>query len=217
MPKKTTILIVILAVVTTVLVILAVFSDQTKKYIPVPKVSPTPSKAALIPTAILSFDPSTINVVTASIPPADIVADTGAEGITGIQVELLYDPKVLTNVKIVPPADQSLFGTGGTGYTVLFNEVKPELGRISYAIAINQTQKPAQGIGKIGTLSFQKVPGVIGNAATFVRFVDKTMVTKLGESQNVLKQANPLTVTFQTTTAPTGGTTIQDTTITPIR
>lgn len=217
MPRKTTILIVILAVVTAILVILAVTSEQTKKYIPTPKASPTPSKTAVVPTTILSFDPSTINVVSSSVPPADIIADTGAEGITGVQVELLYDPKVLTNVKIIPPADQSLFGTGGTGYTVLFNEVKPELGRISYAIAINQTQKPAQGIGKIGTLSFQKVFGAAVSTDTFVRFVDKTMVTKLGESQNVLKQANPLTVTFQATAEPTGGTTIQNTTGTPIR
>lgn len=222
MPRKTTILIVILAVVTTVLVILAVSNENPQKNLTGTKITPTQVQKTVPGTAIISFNPPTVNAGSQTSMPVDIITDTAKEEINGVQVELLYDPKSITNVKIVPPTDLSLFGPGGTGYTILFNESKPELGRISYAIVASQIQKPIKGVGKIGTLFFQKTAGATAST-TFVRFVDKTMITKLGSSQNALKQANPLTITLQAVTTATatptynGGTTIQKVTVSPAR
>lgn len=195
MPKKTTLLIIILAVATTVLVILAITSEQTKK----PDVAQKPSVAptiAVVKSTTISFAPALIDASGSTPVSVDILADTSTDEISGVQVELTYDPKAITNVKIAAPLDASLFGSVGK-YAVLFSEVDPALGRVSYAAAIKPNQKGISGAGKVATVTFQKATTALLPVQTFIRFVNKTMVTKSGVSESVLKQTTPLEITLQ--------------------
>lgn len=192
MPKKTTIFIAILAVVTAILVILAIRNEQTPQKIT--QVTKTPTPTAVIPkTTNVTFLPTTIDASTGLPLTVDILADTNSDQISGIQLELQYDPKLLTNVKISTP-DNSLFGATNK-YTVLFSEVNPTLGRISYAVAIQPNQSSVSGLGKIATVTFQKKAQTTTLVPqTTLSFIDKTMVTKLNETQTVLNKTNALTI-----------------------
>lgn len=193
MPRKTTIFIAILAVVTAILVILAIQNEQSP--LRTTETASTPTPTATIPkTTNVTFLPTKIDASAGGVLSVDVVADTNSDQISGIQLELQYDPKLLTNVKIAKP-DNSLFGATNK-YTVLFSEVNPTLGRISYAAAIQPTQPPISGVGKVATITFQRATQTDATPSlqTTISFIDKTMVTKLNETQTVLNKTNALTV-----------------------
>jgi hypothetical protein len=216
MPRKTTIFIAILAVVTAILVILAIRNEQSP--LQTTNTAPTPTPTVTIPkTTNVTFLPTKIDASTGLPLSVDIIADTNSDQISGIQLELQYDPKLLTNVKITKP-DNSLFGAANN-YTVLFSEVNSTLGRISYAAAIQPTQLPISGVGKVATLTFQKATQINATPSvqTTISFIDKTMVTKLNEAQTVLNETNSLTIQLVTPPTPTASISAPavQTTITP--
>jgi hypothetical protein len=186
MPKKTTLLIIALAVVTGALLFLAIVSTQS----PGLKTN-IPPKQQVEKTAKVSFSPQTIEFSGSSVS-VDIVVDTGGSDITGVQAEMLYDPKALTNIRVLPTLEEGSFF--GPRAVVLFNEVNAETGRISFVIAINTGDEPKKGVGKIATLTFQKA--VNAPSSTQINFLDKTLVTRLGIEESVLKEAAPLTVSI---------------------
>jgi hypothetical protein len=193
MPKKTTTLILILAAVTGILLFLAI--SETRKPSETPAVV-TPTKKPVVKTAKVFFNPQNLDLSAGSASPTstiDIMVDTGGAAITGVQTELQYDPKAITNVRMTPATDAtSLFGTTAS---VLFCDVdEPTPGRISCALAISPTQSPKTGIGKVATLSFQKA--INAPATTTINFLDKTLVTILGENESVLKESMPLNITL---------------------
>ena len=199
MPKKTTILILILAAVTGALVFFAVTSTQPQ---PQKKITVTPIEKPVVKTAKVFFNPQNIDISSGSavtIQTVDLLIDTGGAEISGVQAELQYDPKALTNVRLIPTADTKSFFGGGS--IILFNDIVQDTGRISYVIAIGAGDNPKKGIGKIATLSFQKTPSA--PSTTAIRFLDKTLVTILGVNESVLKEAMPLNIILGQL-APTG-------------
>lgn len=198
MPKKTTLLIVILAVVTGLLLFLALVSTQS----PGLKTN-VPEKKLVEKTAKVNFSPQAFSLTDAA-GAVDINVDTGGGDITGVQAEMQYDTKALTNVKLLPDVSgESFFGPRAV---VLINEVNTATGRISFVIAINTGDEPRKGTGKIATLTFRKAPNA--PASTQVNFLDKTLVTKLGVEESVLKETMPLNVTIPsgtTSNPPTTG------------
>lgn len=192
MPRKTTILIVVLAIVTAVLLFLAV-TQGSKQITNNQNATPTPHVVAK--TAKVFFNPQNVDLAGSSATPesVDIMVDTGNSEATGVQAEMQFDPTALTNVKLVPSSDAA--GFFGAGANVLFNDVNPTTGRISYAIAIGPSQSSRKGVGKIATLTFQKSFNATGSA-TKINFLDKTLVTVLGENESVLKETSPLNITF---------------------
>lgn len=208
MPRRTLFLIIALAVVSVFLVFLALSGDKNnigKQLVPQ---KPGQTEKKDVKTTTLYFDPAALTITNTSSPSSvDVVFDTGNDEIAGVQLELSFDPKEVTNVR-VKTAPDSLFGAGAT---VLFNEVNLISGRISYAIAISPSQAQVKGRGKIANITFQRA-FTSSLPKTQIQFLDKTMVTKLGEDESVLKQTIPLNITFintfvppaiQTTTQPT--------------
>ena len=116
--------------------------------------------------------------------------DTGGSEVVGAQLELQYDPKSLTNVRLTPGNDVNSFF--GPNVVILFNEVTPTTGRISFAIAISPDEKTKKGIGRIASLNFSRVFNAQGT--TTVSFLDKTIVTILGEDDSILKETMPLNI-----------------------
>jgi len=198
--KKTTILITILAIITILLVFLAIKNQpgESKKKITSNSTQNQPEK-----TVVLYFSPSYIDISTSSaLTSIDLMVDTTTGFTTGIQAELAYDPKEITNVTLTPTQDDnSLFGNNPF---VLLNNVDNELGRISYAIAISPTDQAIQGKGKIATLTFQKSITSATNQ-TIIFFLDKSLATKANESKSILKETSPIIIVLKK----------PDTTITP--
>lgn len=197
MPKRTIALITIIAII-AILLVIAAFIQLTKD---TPEgtstVNTTPPQQNIdgdIKRASLSFNPSTAS---ASFTPSrvEIVADTGGLEVTGVQLELEYDPTKLSNVQIFPVTANNLFGTGSQ---VLIQELRPEVGRISYAVVINPTADEVKGIGSIIGLSFSAVPGASGE--TEIKFLEKSLVTIFGTTESALKGTVPLTVTLNSAT-----------------
>ena len=201
MPKKTTILIILLAITTGVLVFFAITSESQKE--PREGTTTVPKSDVVEKTAKVFFNPQNIDVSASppgSIYTVDLLVDTGGVEITGVQAELQFDPTALANVSLSPTVEVNSF-FGGTA-NVPFNEVNLGSGRISYVVTIGPDQPSKKGIGKIATLSFQKAFN--SPSATTISFLNKTLVTKLGANESILKETIPLNIILssQTTTAP---------------
>ena len=198
MPKKTTILILILATVTGILLFLAVTENKKSG---APTTTPVPTKKPVEKTAKVFFNPQNIDLSSAAgsaVSTVEILVDTGGSQIAGVQVEAQYDPKSLTSLSLIPAAhSQGFFGSQAN---ILFNEIIPSTGRISFAIAISPDQSPKNGVGKIATLSFQRNFNAT-SSATIISFLDKTIVTILGENESVLKESVPLNIILSTQTS----------------
>lgn len=199
MPKKTTILILILAIVTGILLFLAI--SETKKP-STPSTTVAPTKKPVAKTAKVFFNPQNLDLSAGAASPTssvDIMIDTGGSDVAGVQTELQFDPRALVSVRLTPAVDSASFF--GQTSVILFNDVNQATGRVSYAIAISPGTNAKKGIGKIATLTFQKAFN--SPSATQVAFLDKTLVTILGENESVLKESMPLNITLSAqTTSP---------------
>src|SRR3989338_3897524 len=104
MSKKTLALIIGLSIVTSLLVYIAVSQKSPSNqqnltsYVPA-KPSPTPSPL----TTTLSFSPNPIFLSSQSAQILDVVVNSNGSKITGVQLELTYDPKVVTITDVSSP------------------------------------------------------------------------------------------------------------------
>jgi hypothetical protein len=179
MPKRTLILIIVLIVITVGLVWLSVYTVPGQK----------PSTVVKQPTAVLPFAKTTITLSSSptatltdpSIYSLDTKISTGDNKVTGVQLELSYDPKALTNVDVLP-------GTFFKDPVVLLKNIDDKNGRISYAIAIKMGQQSVSGSGTIAQIQFSPLPGS-NLTTTSINFLPKSMVSAEGETKTVLKSA----------------------------
>lgn len=191
-PGKTLVLICVLITLTVVLVGIAVWVSGKKQYTALTTTqTPTPT---ITKTATIAFSPASLDMtgVASSTASVDLIAASNGTPISGAQVELQYDPKVITNVKVLPPdAANSLFGAPAN-YFQLFADTKTP-GDITYAIAIQPAGQPANGTGSIGKVTFSVVKdGATPNAA--ISFGKGTIITTKGTKGSVLNSAIPLAV-----------------------
>lgn len=205
MPKKTTILIIILAIITGILIFLAVRSDKEQGLIDNSASNPTSTTNAekIVPYATLAFsepilDLSKNSVATQSV---DITIDTSNKPVFGAQIELSYDPKVLFNVKVAPPTQNPFFGANPV---ILINSVDSTQGRISYAVGLSANDTGVQGKGVIATITFtaNKFAGV---PKSQIAFLPKTAVTSLKTSGSVLKNTSDLPIILTSQNASSSG------------
>lgn len=190
-PGKTLILIGFLITLTVVLLGLAIFASGNKKSATT-QIVPSPT---VIKTASIAFMPSALDISlpTTSSATVDIVANTNGAPITGAQVEVKYDPTVITNVKLLPPTATSLFGAVGN-YVTLFSDAKA-LGKASFAVAIQPNGTPVNGTGSIGQISFTVIKNL--KPETQMIFGTGTVVTSKTTQSSVLESTTPLTIKLQ--------------------
>lgn len=189
MPKKTTILIIILAIITGILIFVAVRTDQSQEKKVTSVASPTP--VIIKPYAMLSFSTKFLDASKGiASQKVDIILDTNGKSVAGAQVELTYDPKVLTNVSLTPLVPGQLFGTNPI---VLINNVDPSQGRISYAITISPNDTEKIGKASIGLLSFT-VNRFANTPATNITFLPKSAVTTQKTKFSVLESTTPIQI-----------------------
>jgi hypothetical protein len=176
MPKQTLAFITFLIAVTLVLLGLAVYTQKPSVPTPATEQPTSPSYAH----TTLRLTPP---VNTPSLPntySTDVSIDTGGDKVTAAQLELSYDPKVLTNVQIKP-------GTFIQNPVVLLKKVDEANGRISLAIGIPLGQAAPTGTGTVATITFDEIPTATGS--TILNFLPKTAVTAIGIAQSVLKES----------------------------
>lgn len=190
MSKKTIALVIGLVLLTVVLVGLAI---QTADQAPTPpaeqKESPTPTTAPEAKTSLhLSPNPVKLAGTTATMTA---VIDSADNEITAVQMEISYDPKMLSFVSIKPSEELA-------NAIPLLNSVDKKNGRITYAIGLSpeQARKPHTGKTDVATLTFTKVNGAnaTASATTEVTFLPKTLVSARGISHSVLKEMTGTTV-----------------------
>ncbi len=187
MSKRTLFLIFALFVITGVLLMMALYNPNAKPA--ATKIIQTSEKQ--IAQTILSFGNIVSSPSAAYSVPINI---TGTNKVTAVQLEMQYDPEVLTNVAVVP-------GVFFKNPTILLNQIDQKTGRISYAFGINPTDQGVMGNGVIATLSF--TAKTQAPMQTHIMFLPKTLVTAENTNESVLKQANAAQFTVGTVPATT--------------
>ena len=176
MSKRTLFLIFALFIITTVLLALTLYTPSNPK----PTQTVTAPKESIEQT-VLSFGApvaasSSATNVSYSIP---VNITTGKNKVTAVQLELQFDPKVLTSVAVAP-------GSFFKNPVVLLDQVDSKTGRITYAFGIGLQDQPYAEKGLVATLTFRALSGV--PQPTAILFLPKTLVTAEGITQSVLKE-----------------------------
>ncbi len=107
----------------------------------------------------------------------DIVINTNGNKISGAQIELAFEPTLLTNVDITP-------GNFLSNPTVLTKTIDTTNGVIRYIIAIKPGDETIDGTGVIATLSFTKT----SQEPTNIGFLPTSQVSTTGLNQSILKE-----------------------------
>lgn len=170
--NKTWLLVAGLVALTGVLLIVSLASK---------KISPfeTPSKQATdIAHTSLSISDQPRSASTAGTYETDVNIDSQDNLITGVQLEISYDPKVLTNVEIKA-------GDFIPNSIVTQKKVDSAKGTISYWLWISQGNSGAKGKGTVAVISFSKT----GSNETSINFLPDTVVGDQRYGQSVLRES----------------------------
>jgi hypothetical protein len=186
MPKKTFFLIALLVLVTVCLLALALIPNLKG-----PIIKSKPVANIDYAQTQLSFSPPVI--ATPSGYKADVLISTGKNKVTAAQLEINYDPKLLTNIDIKP-------GSFFTDPTILLKKVDAVNGRLVYVLGIGIGGTPATGKGTVAIISFSTLPNLT-TIKTPINFLPKTAVTAVGYVQSVLLKSTG--VLFSVTPTPT--------------
>lgn len=175
---RTLVLIFVLLVITGGLLYVALQQEQ-----PSPVASTVPTSTPNPSHTTLSLQEETAS--SAATGTTDILINSSSNKVTAVQLNLAYDPQILSHVVVKP-------GTFFASPTILYNIVDQPNGRISYVIAISPSGKEASGSGTVATISYTMSP----TAASFTKisFLPKTEVTQQGILGTVLKSTTDLTI-----------------------
>lgn len=188
MPRKTIALIVTLFIITVVLLFVAMRSNAPKTQLPPqPITTEQPTLSPFVATT-LSLSPNPV-YLTASKGTADVEINTNTNEVTAVQLEIKYDPKVLTNVKVVQ-------GPFFTQAIQLLNVSDTKGGHVTYAIGITPSQNPLQGTGIVAKITFNKIPSATAQE-TQITIEPNSLVTSSGIDTSVLKSTNSTSVILQ--------------------
>ncbi len=115
-----------------------------------------------------------------------IIINTRTNKVTSVQLELSFDPNILTDVKITP---SNFFKNP----SVILNKINSDTGRISYALSATQPEGSKQGESTLALLTFEvRVPSV----PSAITFLSRTFVTAEGLDSSALKSTNSAQLSF---------------------
>jgi len=192
MPKKTLALITGLVVVTIVLFIIALRAGQQQQ-------APTASQQTtmahqptpMVPAhTVLMLGPNPLTVAPGQTGSVNITINTSDNNVTAVQLELGYDPHVISNVKVTSGA---LFPNP----VVLIDKNNPTTGRYTYAFGITPSAQPVKGTGVVATVTFTTLPGTVGKSMQ-LGLLPTSLVTARGVAQSVLKSEAGTVITVGT-------------------
>ena len=132
-----------------------------------------PTTNPLLITSMLSFTKEDASVA--------VILTTGNQAISGVQLAIAFDPKILTQVHITP-------GNFLPNPVILENSVDTTKGIIHYTAALSPRNKQQKQGGGIVAVIYYKQP----STPTLLSFLPETKVTSLGVNTSVLKTALPI-------------------------
>lgn len=189
MSKRTLSLIGFLIIITAILLIIAL-SPKTTSPTPTVTASPTPSTSPkVVGNTTISLYPNPL-VTSSNSASLDVLIDSGGDKVTAVQVEISYDPTVLTLKSI----DQGAFLNNAF---VLLKNIDAKNGRLSYALAINPNAAPVTGAGRVATLNFAvNTQSTTKNSQ--ITLLPKSLVTAQGIYESVLVKSTGTIVKIST-------------------
>lgn len=190
MSRKTLALLVSLLTITVVLLGLALNTSNKKMLQQNPQNTTVESPTPVVPVeSVLMMDPNPA-FATTGVNTVNVNITTGSNEVSAVQLEVKYDPKVLTNVSIVP-------GTFfDTPQVLPLGVVDAKNGRVSTAIVPASAQGTKVGSGTVAVIKYSVLPGATGT--TLLEFMPKTLVTAKGVEPSVLKAKTGTTIQFGT-------------------
>jgi hypothetical protein len=198
MPKKTLALISGLVVVTIVLFIIALRAGQQSSAPSIPQ-NTTPPTPMVPAHTVLQVGPNPLEVAPGQVGHADITMDTSDNNVTAVQLEIGYDPRIISNVKVTT-------GTMFTNPVVLIDKNNPTTGRYTYAFGITPNAQAIKGTGVVATVTFTPLYGAAGKEMQ-LGLLPTSLVTARGVAQSVLKSTSGTVLTIRGTAAPASKTT----------
>lgn len=195
MPRKTLALILGLVLVTVVLFVIALRTNNPqpgKDDIAAPSAAPVePTPAA---RSVLTLSPNPVTVRPGQKGSVDVVIDTADHEVTGVQLEIAYDPNIISNVKAVPGP---LFQKTPTVLYDKFDNNDPKSGRYTFAPVLQPNQEPIRGTGVVATVTFT-ARGALGTQTQLAllgpdpSIAEKpgTLVTARGAENSVLRMTD---------------------------
>ena len=125
-----------------------------------------------------------LNLVFVSPTSVAVFLDPKEELISAVQLQLKYDPNVLTDVDIIP-------GTLFPRPVVLTKKIDPEKGTIFYVIGVSlESNNPVVSKGTVATISFVRK----STEKTKISFLPLTKVTSFGIDQSILNTATEVEI-----------------------
>jgi len=189
MPRKTLALIVGLVVVTVILFYIAVKTGEKQTPPPQPEAVVQPTKA--VAHSVLSMSPNPVQVVPNQVGTVEVLLDPAGDQVTTVQLELSYDPAMLSNVKVVS-------GPLFTSPLVLINLNNQQTGRYTYVFGLQPNQKIVNAKGTVATITFT-ARGALGKKSE-IKLLPSSLVAAQGIPTTVLKEGTGTTVVLGTTT-----------------
>lgn len=191
MPKRTLGLIIALLILTIILVIVAL---KTKNQ-PSTTTQTTQSAATPTPVAghtILSMSPNPVDTRPGLPSTVEVMIDTHGDSVSAIQLEIAYDPKVLTNMSIKTGnffPDAQTLPIGGVNQTT---------GRITFAVTPANLRDSKSGKGTVATLTFYPQASTSATT-THITLLDKSLITSPGlGAQSILNSVSGTSVNLNT-------------------
>lgn len=194
--KRTVLLVIILLIIASLLLFYAISINPTKKQTSIPnpsKIIPTiPTKSPAETSLIIT--PELKTVKENEVFNLNIQIDTGTNQITGVQLEIAYDPDILTDVKI----DK---GTFFPNPNILLNNIDNETGRISYALVIPPATSPLSGTGTVAIISAMKSSKSNILSESAVSILPKSLVSQIGTEGSVLNTTRNALLVFSSSSS----------------
>lgn len=153
------------------------------------------------PLTNLSFSPSALTIIRGNNFTSNVKIDTGTNTLTGIDIELIYNPAIIQLTGVTPTSVISSFTNATTGQ-VIKNNIDSTNGKARFiAYTSNKT------LGVTGAKNILTITGTVAGGATAgtyqINYGPLTAVAALNEGQNSVlnKTGFNITVTNPTPTA----------------
>jgi cohesin domain-containing protein len=195
MPKKTLALISGLVVVTIVLFVIALRAGEQQQAPSIPPPSQLAHQTPPVPAhTVLELGPNPLTVAPGGQGSVSVNINTSDNDVTAVQLELGYDPHVISNVKVTS-------GPLFTSPVVLIDKNNPVTGRYTYAFGITPSAQPIKGTGVVANITFTTNPSAAGKSIQ-IGLLPTSLVTARGVAQSVLKSSTGTTLTVSSVGAP---------------
>ncbi len=186
-------LIAILLVATVILLIVALNSGSTTpltSMVPKNMLQATPTPA---PHTTLSLSPNPLSIASQSATIA-VNVDTASDMISGVQIELSFDPNSIKNIDITP-------GSFFPKSVEVLKTIDYKNARVSYALGLPPASSPQNRSGVVAWIHI-KTNLVLGQQ-TQLQFLPKSVVASGIIPQSLLKSATGTTIMYSLPQSPT--------------